>query len=118
MNANQPPYAKGDPRARKYGKRGGRPPADKRRKLCAPYAGTILDLADAAGIRGVMWAPARTILKAAFALPMTDEELTFFTAHTNRATPPIVPVSECWLVAGRRGGKSRLAALVAFYLGI
>src|SRR5262249_6700246 len=55
---------------------------------------------------------------AVFALSMTPDELVFFKAHTMRQAPPSSPISECWLAAGRRGGKSRLAALVAFYLGI
>jgi len=67
---------------------------------------------------GPTWAPARCVLKAAFALPLTPDEEQFCRAHTRRTTPPATPVAESWLVAGRRGGKSRLAALVAFYLGI
>lgn len=41
-----------------------------------------------------------------------------FRRHTNRQTPPAGQVDETWIVAGRRGGKSRMAALAALYLGI
>src|SRR5207253_2719629 len=33
-----------------------------------------------------------------------------------RTAPPAAPAKEVWCVAGRRGGKSRVAALVAVYL--
>ncbi|MGH2728924.1 MAG: hypothetical protein ACRDKS_18275, partial [Actinomycetota bacterium] len=42
----------------------------------------------------------------------SGQDLNFYRAHTGRTTPPGNPVAECWVVAGRRGGKSRMAALV------
>jgi hypothetical protein len=109
---------KGDPRAKAAGAKGGRVTAEQRRAATHGYTGTILDVADAAGMVGPSWVPARTILKAAFGLPLDPVELVFFQAHTQRTTPPTAPVSEAWLCAGRRAGKSRLAAVIAFYLGI
>lgn len=91
--------------------------AAQRRATIRGYQGSVLDVADAVGMVGPTWAPARAILKAAFGLPMSAEDENFFHAHTNRQVPPGA-VAENWLVAGRRGGKSRLAALIAFYLGI
>lgn len=56
------------------------------------------------------------VLKAIFALPMSEEELRIFRQLTGRATPPTEPVQECWFVVGRRGGKSFIVALIAVYL--
>jgi hypothetical protein len=97
------------------GRKGGAVTAAMRRAERAPFQGTVLDVAAAAGMTGPSWAGARAILKAAYALPMDPDEQAFFTAHTNRQTPPEAPVSEGAVVAGRRGGKSRLAAVVGFY---
>jgi hypothetical protein len=55
-------------------------------------------------------------LKAVFALPMTEEELSIYTQHTGRETPPEEPVSEAYVAAGRRSGKTFMAALIAVYL--
>lgn len=62
------------------------------------------------------WRAWFTVLKAIFALEMTDEERTIFTQLTGRETPPVQQVQECWLVCGRRGGKSFIVALVAVFL--
>ena len=62
------------------------------------------------------WETWTIVLKALFALPMTPEEAAIYTRHTGRVTPPVVPAREAWLVIGRRGGKSRIAALIAVYL--
>lgn len=114
----QLPFPKGDPRAAEAGRKGGQVTAAARRAVTHGYQGTILDVADAAGLAGASWAPARAILKAAFALPMDQWDLAFFRTHTQRSVPPTSPVNESWLVAGRRGGKSRLAAVVGFYIAI
>lgn len=62
------------------------------------------------------WAAWQTVLKALFGLPLTEEERTLFQAKTGRQTAPETPTKEAWLVVGRRGGKSRIAAAVAVYL--
>ena len=49
-------------------------------------------------------------------LPMDDDALATFKACTGRTVAPTVPVSEAWLVVGRRGGKSFALALVAVWL--
>jgi len=83
---------------------------------------TILDaMADAALFASAFpptesWAAWRAFLGACFGLPMTDEQRAFYRQHTGRQTPPTGPAREAWLIVGRRGGKSRIAALVAVYL--
>jgi hypothetical protein len=62
------------------------------------------------------WRSWLVVLRAIFALPMSDEERTVFTALTSREKLPVEPVQECWLVVGRRGGKSFLVSLVAVFL--
>lgn len=62
------------------------------------------------------WRAWFTVLKAIFALEMTHEERTLFTQLTGRETSPVQPVQECWLVCGRRGGKSFIVALIAVFL--
>lgn len=61
---------------------------------------------------GATWDAWRTILKAAFGLPMTDEETTFFRTVAER-NPPGEQVSELWIVAGRRAGKDSIASVIA-----
>lgn len=56
------------------------------------------------------------VLKAIFASPMEDAETGLFRQLTGRTTPPLQPVQECWLVVGRRGGKSFIVALIAVFL--
>jgi hypothetical protein len=62
------------------------------------------------------WAAWRTVLRALFGLPMTADDRARYVAHTGRHVPPTSPAREAWLIVGRRGGKSRIAALVAVYL--
>lgn len=62
------------------------------------------------------WRAWFVVLKAIFAIPMTEEERVIFTQLTNRTTPPADQVQECWFVVGRRGGKSFIVALIAVFL--
>jgi hypothetical protein len=66
--------------------------------------------------RGDTWQPWRAFLAALFALPMDDTTLALYRAHTGRTAPPAQPFKEAGLVIGRRGGKSRVLALIATYL--
>lgn len=84
----------------------------------SPFSGSMLDMMDAAGLVGPTWDAWRTFWRAVFGLPMSEADLERFTRHTGRQTPPAAPVREAWLIVGRRGGKSRSAALAALYLGI
>ncbi len=91
----------------------------------SPFAAeglSILDAMDDPDIFGGLfqppedWWPWRVALLALFGLPMTEAEAAFFTECTGRAAPPTEPSPEAFWVIGRRGGKSRVAALVAVYL--
>lgn len=55
-------------------------------------------------------------LKALFCLELDAEELDVYQRHTGRSVAPTEQAREAWVVAGRRGGKSRMAALVAVFL--
>lgn len=62
------------------------------------------------------WAAWRAFLAALFALPMDDDALALYRHHTGRTTPPTAQFVEAALITGRRGGKSRVLALIAVYL--
>ena len=62
------------------------------------------------------WSAWRSFLGALFGLPLEGDALEAFRTHTERETAPKDSFREAWVVAGRRGGKSRVAALVAVYL--
>jgi hypothetical protein len=66
--------------------------------------------------RGESWDAWRAFLDALFALPMTDDGLALYRHHTGRQEPPATPFKEAALICGRRGGKSRVLALIAAYL--
>jgi hypothetical protein len=67
--------------------------------------------------QGVTWRAWRVFLKVLFGLPLADErELKLYRHHTGRTEPPATPFKEAAVVVGRRGGKSRILALVATYL--
>jgi hypothetical protein len=60
----------------------------------------------------------RTVLKSLFGLPMDADEAELFTAYTGREELPTAAFAVMWLVAGRRGGKSFMMALIAAYMGL
>jgi hypothetical protein len=62
------------------------------------------------------WKAWLAFLKAIFNLPMTEEELSLYRQCTQRQEPPKERVRECYVVAGRRSGKSMMAAAIATYL--
>jgi hypothetical protein len=66
---------------------------------------------------GASWDGWRTILKAAFGLPMSEREREFFRTVAER-DPPKSRVRELWIVAGRRAGKDSIASLIATYAAI
>jgi len=61
---------------------------------------------------GNTWSGWRTVLKAAYALPMTRKEIAFFRTIADR-DPPKEPVPELWCIVGRRGGKDSVASVIA-----
>src|SRR5271170_2240133 len=62
------------------------------------------------------WRPWKAFLHAAFAIPMGDDALALYAHHTGRNAPPTKAARYAELVVGRRGGKSRILALIATYL--
>ena len=66
--------------------------------------------------KGDTWEAWRAFLKAMFALPPTEADVAWYRERTGRETWPTVPFREAALICGRRGGKSRILALIATYL--
>jgi len=64
---------------------------------------------------GESWAPWRAVLKAAFALALTEDERAIVRELTQRDVLPPSQVRELWLLLGRRSGKSIVAALMAVW---
>ena len=62
------------------------------------------------------WTSWMVVLRAIFGLEVTEAEQVLFTKLSGRVVPPSQPVEEAWIIAGRRGGKSRISALIAVYL--
>jgi hypothetical protein len=62
------------------------------------------------------WVAWFTFLKTLFGLPFTGDDEIIYERHTHRTTRPLAPFREAWVVVGRRGGKSLVAALIAVFL--
>lgn len=62
------------------------------------------------------WATWRVLVAAMFGLPIAPKDLDVYRRLTGRETVPTSPVREAWIIAGRRGGKTRAAALVAVWI--
>jgi hypothetical protein len=61
---------------------------------------------------GASWDGWKAVLKAAFALPMSEAERDFLYAIADRE-PPATQVRELWIIAGRRAGKDSIASVIA-----
>ncbi len=70
----------------------------------------------ASHFRGPSWAGWKAFLAALTAGPMDEAALALYRQCTGRTTAPTAPFSEACLVVGRRGGKSRVLALIAVFL--
>jgi hypothetical protein len=66
--------------------------------------------------RDESWRSWRVFLAALFAEPADEAGLAVYRAATGRTTWPSAPFSEAALIVGRRGGKSRILALIAVFL--
>jgi len=64
------------------------------------------------------WKNWYSTLKAIYGLEMDSEEEQFYQEHTKRKSVQEGGFSESYFVAGRRSGKSKIAALIATYEGI
>lgn len=62
------------------------------------------------------WRTWITVLRAAFGLPLTEEERATFHSIAGDRGPPSKRVRELWCVCGRRSGKSRMAAALAVFI--
>jgi hypothetical protein len=65
---------------------------------------------------GPSWNEWKAFLAALFGLHMGPNRAARFRRHTGRKTIPTKQAKEAWMVVGRRGGKSIIAALNAVYL--
>lgn len=64
---------------------------------------------------GESWAAWRALLCGFYGLPLTDAERELFKRITALPEPAQAALLELWLVIGRRGGKSQIAALLAVF---
>jgi hypothetical protein len=69
-------------------------------------------------LRGPSWLSWRSLLIAANGEALTGDEREVFRRLTGREREPLSRVDEFVAVAGRRGGKSRAAAVLAIYHAI
>jgi hypothetical protein len=65
---------------------------------------------------GPSWDPWKAFLKAWEGLPLSPEDLALYQRCTGRTVPPSAPSRETTVIAGRRGGKSRVLSLIATFL--
>jgi hypothetical protein len=61
------------------------------------------------------WSMWMSVFKSAFGLGLTDEQRALFASVAGQRKPPTQRVRELWCLVGRRGGKSRIAGLLAVY---
>ena len=66
--------------------------------------------------KGASWDPWRAFLAGLHGLPMTAAQLALYQHHTGRQEAPTESFTEAALVIGRRGGKSRILALLGTVL--
>ena len=62
------------------------------------------------------WETWVAVLKAAFGMVLDAGELATFAGVAGGRAPPKQRVRELWAIVGRRGGKSRVAALIGVYM--
>jgi hypothetical protein len=57
-----------------------------------------------------------SVLRAAFGLKLSANDKALFDAVSGGREAPTAPVAECWVIAGRRSGKSRMAGAIAVHV--
>lgn len=62
------------------------------------------------------WRAWKTYLRAVFGLPIPASDLPLYRDCTGRAAPPTDRAAEAYGIVGRRGGKTRIAALCVAWL--
>jgi hypothetical protein len=82
-----------------------------------PVTPTIIEFVTDPHLLGLNVSPAQeTVLRAIYALPMSDEGRDLYRACTGRQVPPVAPFGEVTVIAGARSGKdSRIAAPIVCY---
>jgi hypothetical protein len=93
------------------------------RPYTAQSTATVLDfMADARLLRssfeGPSWDRWRAVLRAAFALPMSDNDRTLFAEVSGNRKPPARPVRELVCGIGRGGGKDSIASALAVFIAV
>lgn len=68
--------------------------------------------------KGDSWRGWKTFLRALTGDTLQGADLDVYRHHTGRTTPPAGPFKEAALICGRRGGKSRILALIATYQAV
>ena len=68
-------------------------------------------------LSGETWTAWRTLLIASMGEELTEAERAVFISITGREREPLRRVDELWVIAGRRAGKTRAAAVAAAYIG-
>jgi hypothetical protein len=64
------------------------------------------------------WRTWLIVLKAAFGIVLDPDELALFAKLAGGRQPPAQMVRELWAVAGRRSGKSRMAAAIVVFIAV
>lgn len=67
---------------------------------------------------GQSWEPWKAFLATLFGLPLSPQQLVIYRRFTGRAEASRERAREAWMIVGRRGGKTRISALIAVYLAI
>ena len=70
----------------------------------------------ASHFRNKSWAGWKTFLRALVCRGSGPDDLEIYRARTGRTAWPTEPFTEAATIVGRRGGKSRVLALIAVYL--
>jgi hypothetical protein len=65
---------------------------------------------------GDTWEPWKALLRAISGLPLSESDHALFASLTGRTEAPREPSREVWIAAGRRSGKSRIAAACATWI--
>lgn len=107
--------------AREKARLGGLASAAKRKlkgTAPAPYAGGFSTFLKDAGFTGPSWSSWRCLWRVVSGSPLSEDDRATFTRCTGRQRVPAGPLRELWIVAGRRGGKSRNLAARAVWEAI
>lgn len=115
--SSQPPYEKGDPRAKEYGSMGGRssriPKYEAALNRLSPL--TIGDWMTKLGLTEPSWDAWRLVGKVLDGIPLDAAELALYSQLTGgrQTVPDKALLRQCWSIIGRGAGKSTFFSVVA-----